>query len=68
MADEVFVPVNAALLDDLINLAEAHVQRIEAQRTTQAIRIAKQQCRETVERAKELLCEYTSNNGIKDND
>ena len=58
MAHDHIVPIDPELLDDLISLAEAHVQRAEAQRTTQANRLAKQQVRETVERAKSLLQEY----------
>jgi len=54
-----YVPVDAQLLDDLISLAEAHVNRIERQRTTPANRLAKQQCRTTIERAKELLRDYS---------
>lgn len=53
------VPIDPELLDDLITLAEGHVNRLEAQRTTAANRIAQKQARETVNRAKELLQEYT---------
>ena len=54
------VPIDPELLDDIIGLAEAHVARLEAQRTTAANRLAKAQTREIVDRAKDMLREYTA--------
>jgi cytochrome c-type biogenesis protein CcmH/NrfG len=53
-----YVPINSELLSDLVDLAEAHVKRVEAQRANRATRRAKQLCRATVEQAKELLADY----------
>ncbi len=53
------VPIDAELLDNLISLAEAHVRRMESQRTTPANRRVKKEVRQFVEEAKDLLHEYT---------